>query len=92
MKSTVELACNPKLKGKVPSAIKEVLANGIALEELTIGMVSPYWALQIQQQAITAGLLPAWPLSPDAYLVACVRAASAVIEQTFACMHAQHIL
>ena len=41
MKSTVDLACNPKLKGKVPSAIKEVLAHGAALQELTIGMASP---------------------------------------------------
>ena len=40
MKSTGDLACNAKLKGKIPSAIKEVLANGAALEELTIGMVS----------------------------------------------------
>ncbi len=44
MKSAVDLACNPKLKGKVPSAIKEVLAHGAALEELTIGMASPYQA------------------------------------------------
>ena len=42
MKSTVDLVCNPKLKGKVPSAIKEVLAHGTALEELTIGMASSY--------------------------------------------------
>ena len=41
VKSTVDLACNPKLKGKVPSAIKEVLAHGAALQELTIGMASP---------------------------------------------------
>lgn len=40
VKSTLDLACNPKLKGKVPSAIKEVLANAAALEELTVGMVS----------------------------------------------------
>jgi len=44
VKSTVDLACNPKLKGKVPSAIKEVLAHGAALEELTIGMASFYTA------------------------------------------------
>ena len=40
VKSTVDLVCNPKLKGKVPSAIKEALANAAALEELTIGLVS----------------------------------------------------
>lgn len=39
VRSTVELACNPKLKGKVPSAIKEVLANAANLEELAIGLV-----------------------------------------------------
>ena len=44
VKSTVDLACNPKLKGKVPSAIKEVLAHGAALEELIIGMASSYTA------------------------------------------------
>ncbi|KAL0039275.1 hypothetical protein WJX79_001133 [Trebouxia sp. C0005] len=41
VKSTVDLVSNPKLKGKVPSAIKEVLAHGTALEELTIGMSLP---------------------------------------------------
>lgn len=46
VKSTVDLACNPKLKGKVPSAIKQVLAHGAALEELTIGMASLYQATQ----------------------------------------------
>ena len=39
MKSTVDLACNPKLKGRIPFAIKEALANAAALEELTIGLV-----------------------------------------------------
>ena len=38
VKSTVDLACNPKLKGRIPSAIKEALANA-ALQELTIGLV-----------------------------------------------------
>lgn len=39
-KSTAELMCHPQLKGKVASAIKEVLMHGAALEELVIGMVS----------------------------------------------------
>lgn len=39
VKSTVDLACNPKLKGRIPSAIREALANAAALEELTIGLV-----------------------------------------------------
>ena len=43
VKSTVDLACNPKLKGRIPSAIKEALANAAALEELTIGLVSLHW-------------------------------------------------
>ena len=39
VKSTVDLACNPKLKGKIPSAIKELLANASGLEELALGLV-----------------------------------------------------
>ena len=39
VKSTVDLACNPKLKGRIPSAIKEALANAVGLQELTIGLV-----------------------------------------------------
>lgn len=39
VKSTVDLACNPKLKGRIPSAIREALANAASLEELTIGLV-----------------------------------------------------
>ena len=39
-KSTAELVCHPQLKGKVASAIKEVLVHGSALEELVIGVVS----------------------------------------------------
>lgn len=45
VRSTVDLACNPKLKGRIPSAIKEVLANAAALEELTIGLVGLRWRL-----------------------------------------------
>ena len=43
VKSTVELACNPKLKGKIAFAIKEALANAAALQELTIGLVRFYY-------------------------------------------------
>ena len=39
-KSTAELMCHPQLKGRVASAVKEVLLHGSALEELVIGMVS----------------------------------------------------
>ena len=39
VKSTVDLACNPKLKGRIPSAIKEALANAVGLQELTVGLV-----------------------------------------------------
>lgn len=39
-KSTAELMCHPQLKGKVATAIKEVLLHGAALQELVIGMVS----------------------------------------------------
>lgn len=50
VKSTLELACNPKLKGRVPSAIKEVLANAAALEELTVGMVRACPPFECQDQ------------------------------------------
>ena len=40
VKSSMELVCNPKLKGRVAAAIKEVFTQGKALEELTIGLVS----------------------------------------------------
>ena len=39
-KSTAELMCHPQLKGRVASAIKEVLSSAAGLEELVIGMVS----------------------------------------------------
>ena len=45
VKSTVDLVCNPKLKGRVPSAIKEVFAQSSLLEELTIGLVSESQAI-----------------------------------------------
>ena len=38
-KSTAELMCHPQLKGRVATAIKEVLTTGPTLEELVIGMV-----------------------------------------------------
>ncbi|DBB01949.1 TPA: hypothetical protein ACH3X1_000538 [Trebouxia sp. C0004] len=56
VKSTVDLACNPKLKGKVPSAIKEVLAHGAALEELTIGLASPYQAAHGTEWSLPAAI------------------------------------